>query len=115
MLKIVLIILLALVVTSCTYLHNREATTETSRVEKHYSNFDTLDIRSMWILCSGNFQRLAPQIPPPVYIPTCDCIVDTIRKTYSKSSLQKLSHKEILGMNDKFLNQCQLNVPQSQL
>ena len=115
MLRIVLIILLAQVVTSCTYLHNREATTETNRVVNLYSNFDTLDIRSMWILCSGNFHRLAPQIPPQVYIPTCDCIVDTIRKTYSKSSLQKLSDKEILGMNDKFLNQCKINVPQSQL
>jgi hypothetical protein len=114
MLKIVLIILLALVVTSCTYLHNREATTESSRGEKHYSNFDTLDIRSMWILCSGNFHRLAPQIPPQVYILTCDCIVDTIRKSYTKASLQKLSHKEILGMNDKFLNQCKLNAPKSQ-
>ena len=114
MLRIVLIIFLAQVLTSCTY-YNREVTTEPKQAEEYYSNFDTLDIRSMWILCSGNFQRLAPQIPPQVYIPTCDCIVDTIRKTYTKSSLKKLSQQEILGMNDKFLNQCKFNVPQPQL
>jgi hypothetical protein len=114
MLKIVLIILLTCIISSCTYLHNREVTTNTKQAVHLFSDFNTLDIRSMWILCSGNFHRLAPQIPPQVYILTCDCIVDTIRKSYTKASLQKLSHKEILGMNDKFLNQCKLNAPKSQ-
>ena len=114
MLKIVLIILLAHVVTSCIYLP-KEAATETIKAEKLYSNFDTIDIRSMWILCSNNFLRLAPQIPPHVYIPICDCMIDTIRKTYTKSQLEKLSYQEILEMNKKFVEKCKLNVPKPQL
>jgi hypothetical protein len=114
MLKIVLIILLAQVVTSCIYLQ-KEATTETIKVEKLYSDFDTIDIRSMWILCSNNFLRLAPQIPPHVYIPICDCMIDTIRKTYTKSQLKKLSYQEILEMNKKFIEECRLNVSKPQL
>ena len=114
MLKIVLIILLAHVVTSCIYLP-KEAATETKKVEKSYSDFDTIDIRSMWILCSNNFLRLAPQIPPNVYVPICDCMIDTIRKTYTKSQLEKLSYKEILEMNKKFIEKCRINVPKPQL
>ena len=114
MLKIVLIILLAHVVTSCIYLP-KEAATETKKVEKSYSDFDTIDIRSMWILCSNNFLRLAPQIPPHVYIPICDCMIDTIRTTYTKSQLEKLSYQEILEMNKKFIEKCRINVPKPQL
>ena len=114
MLKIVLIILLAHVVTSCIYLP-KEAATETKKVEKSYSDFDTIDIRSMWILCSNNFLRLAPQIPPHVYVPICDCMIDTIRKTYTKSQLEKLSYQEILEMNKKYVEECRLNVPKPQL
>ena len=114
MLKIVLIILLAHVVTSCIYLP-KEAATETKKVEKSYSDFDTIDIRSMWILCSNNFLRLAPQIPPHVYVPICDCMIDTIRKTYTKSQLEKLSYQEIMEMNRKFVEECKLNVPKPQL
>ena len=114
MLKIVLIILLAHVVTSCIYLP-KEAATETIKVKKLYSDFDTIDIRSMWILCSNNFLRLAPQIPPHVYIPICDCMIDTIRKTYTKSQLEKLSYQEILEMNKKFVDECRINVSKPQL
>jgi len=114
MLKIVLFILLAHVVTSCIYLP-KEAATETIKAEKLYSDFNTIDIRSMWILCSNNFLRLAPQIPPHVYIPICDCMIDTIRKTYTKSQLEKLSYQEILEMNKKFVEKCKLNVPKPQL
>jgi len=114
MLRIVLIILLAQVVTSCIYLQ-KEAATETIKAEKLYSDFDTIDIRSMWILCSNNFRNLAPQIPPHVYIPICDCMIDTIRKTYTKSQLEKLSYQEILEMNKKFVEKCKLNVPKPPL
>jgi len=114
MLKIVLIILLAHVVTSCIYLQ-KEAATKTIKVEKSYNDFDTIDIRSLWILCSNNFRRLAPQIPPHVYIPICDCMIDTIRKSYTKSQLKKLSHQEVFEMNRKFIEYCKLNVPQPQL
>ena len=114
MLKIVLIILLAHVVTSCIYLQ-KEAATETIKVEKSYNDFDTIDIRSLWILCSNNFRRLAPQIPPHVYIPICDCMIDTIRTTYTKSQLEKLSYQEMLEMNRKFVEDCKLNVPKPQL
>ena len=114
MLKIVLIILLAHVVTSCIYLQ-KEAATETIKVEEPYSDFDTIYIRSMWILCSNNFLRLAPQIPPHVFFPICDCMIDTIRKTYTKSKLEKLSYQEILDMNKKFVEKCRINVPKPQL
>ncbi len=114
MLKIVLIILFAQVVTSCIYLP-KEAATETKKVEKPYSNFDTIDIRSMWILCSSNFRRIAPQIPPHVYIPICDCMLDTIRKTYTKAGLEKLSYDEVVAMNAKFQEECKINVSKSQL
>ena len=115
MLKIVLIILLTCTISSCTYLHNREVATETKQATNLFSDFNTLDIRSMWILCSNNFLRLAPQIPPHVYIPVCDCMIDTIRKTYTKSQLEKLSYQEMLEMNKKFVEDCKLNVPKPKL
>ena len=114
MLRIILIILLAHVATSCIYLQ-KEAATETIKVEKLYSDFDTIDIRSMWILCSNNFRNLAPQIPPHVYIPICDCMIDTIRKTYTKAQMEKLSHQEILAMINKFIEECKINASKSQL
>ena len=114
MLRIVLIILLAYVVTSCIYLP-KESATETIKVEKPYSDFDTLDIRSMWMLCYTNFRRLAPQIPPHVYTPICDCMMDTIRKTYTKAGLEKMSYDEIVAMNGKFQEECKINVSKSQL
>ena len=114
MLRIVLIILLAHIVTSCIYL-TKEAATENIKVETPYSNFDTLDIRSMWILCSTNFRRIAPQIPPHVYIPICDCMLDTIRKTYTKAGLEKMSYDEVVAMNAKFQEECKINVSKSQL
>ena len=114
MLRIILIILLAHVATSCIYLQ-KEAATETIKVEKLYSNFDTIDIRSMWILCSNNFRRLAPQIPPHAYIPICDCMMDTIRKTYTKAGLEKMSYDEIVAMNGKFKEECKINASKSQL
>jgi len=115
MLKIILIILLVYVITSCTYLQYKGADTETKQVEKSYDDFDTIDIRSMWILCSTNFQRLAPQIPPHIYTPICDCMMDTIRKTYTKDELEILSRKEILDMRNKFVEECKLNVPEPKL
>ena len=114
MLRIVLIVLLAQVVTSCIYLP-KEAATETIKVERPYSDFDTIDIRSMWILCSTNFRRLAPQIPPHVYTPICDCMMDTIRKTYTKSSLERMSHEDVVAMNKKFVEECRINASKSQL
>lgn len=114
MLKIVLIILFAQVVTSCIYLP-KEAATETIKADKPYSDFDTLDIRSMWMLCSTNFRRIAPQIPPHIYTPICDCMLDTIRKTYTKAGLEKMSYDEIVGMSGKFQEECKINASQSQL
>jgi len=113
MLRIILIILLAYGVTSCIYLQ-KEVATETIKVEKSYNDFDTIDIRTLWILCSNNFLRLAPQIPPHVYIPICDCMIDTIRKTYTKSQLEKLSYQEMLDINKKFAEECRINVPKPQ-
>ena len=113
MLRIVLIILLAQVVISCIYLP-KEATTEAIRVEKPCSDFDTIDIRSMWMLCSTNFRILAPQIPPHVYTPICDCMMDTVRKTYTKASLERMSHEDVVAMNKKFVEQCRINAPKSQ-
>ena len=114
MLRIVLIILVAQGVTSCIYLP-KEAATETIKAEKLYSDFDTIDIRSMWMLCSTNFRRLAPLIPPHVYTPICDCMMDKIRKTYTKAGLEKISYDEIVAMNGKFQEECKINVSKSQL
>ena len=106
MLRIVFIVLLIPIITSCTYF-SKEAIPKT--------NFDTIDIRSMWILCSSNFRRIAPQISPYTYTPICDCMVDTIRRSYTKVALEELSLNETLEMNNKFVDQCRINEPQSQL
>jgi|18_taG_2_1085343.scaffolds.fasta_scaffold06998_4 hypothetical protein len=114
MLRIVFIVLLVHIITSCTY-YNKGVVSKANKVGYLYNDFDTIDIRSMWILCSNNFRRITPQISPYIYTPVCDCMIDTIRRSYTKVELEKLSLNETLGMNNKIVEECRINESKSQL
>ena len=56
--------------------------------------FSTDKVRSIWQICSNQFQTLAPTIPQLERIRLCDCYVDHMRSTFTPEQVQAISPEE---------------------
>ena len=62
--------------------------------------FSTEEVRSMWYICSTQFQMVAPTIPQLERIRLCDCYVDHMRTTFTQKQVEALTPEQSreLGM-----------------
>ena len=62
--------------------------------------FSTEKLRSMWYMCSTQFQMVAPTIPQAERVRLCDCYVDHMRSTFTPEQVLALTPEQSreLGM-----------------
>ena len=67
---------------------------------KEIPQFSTEKVRSMWYVCSTQFQMVAPSIPQRERVRLCDCYVDHMRSTFTPEQVQALTPEQSreLGM-----------------
>ena len=56
--------------------------------------FSTEEVRSMWYICSTQFQMVAPTIPQLERIRLCDCYVDHMRTTFTPVQVEALTPEQ---------------------
>jgi len=83
------------------------------KIEKmaYSNNFSTLEIRSLWHICSLSFFERNPYTPKEIMVNHCDCYSDYVRKTYkdrgeinsfTKEKAEELTRNLIIECNIKF-------------
>ena len=67
---------------------------------KEAIKFSTEKVRSMWYMCSTQFQMVAPHITQGERVKLCDCYVDHMRTTFTPSQVLALTSEQSkeLGM-----------------
>ena len=56
--------------------------------------FSTEKLRSMWYMCSTQFQMVAPTIPQVERVRLCDCYVDHMRTTFTPEQVIALTPEQ---------------------
>ena len=73
---------------------------------KFAGDYETLQLRGMWAVCSQAFRLNQPYTPPELVANMCDCYVDEMRQTYKKHELEELTETESQEMGQKLIKTC---------
>ena len=74
-------LMLSLLLTGC-----QQKTVEI--IPKYNGNFNTMQIRSLWMLCSLNFRQKNPFLGQKIIWKACDCYSDTIREELTPEEVE---------------------------
>jgi hypothetical protein len=78
---------------------------------KEELKFSTDKVRSIWQICSNQFQTLAPNIPQLERIRLCDCYVDHMRSTFTPKQVEALSLEQTKELGKKMNIICPVQIP----
>ena len=78
---------------------------------KEIPQFSTEKVRSMWYVCSTQFQMVAPSIPQRERVRLCDCYVDHMRSTFTPEQVQALTPEQSRELGMKMNIICPTQVP----
>ena len=111
--------LLALIATSLFLLSNCskvQQAPEKEVVKSTYSNdFTTLEIRSLWHVCSLSFFERNPYTPKEVMVNHCDCYSDYMRKTYKdRAEINSFTKEKATELTKNLIIECNLKFHQDQ-
>ena len=73
--------------------------------------FSTEEVRSMWYICSTQFQMIAPTIPQLERIRLCDCYVDHMRSTFTPKQVEALTSEQSRELGMKMNIICPIQEP----
>tara|TARA_Y100000310_G_C20331039_1_gene645263 strand:+ start:348 stop:689 length:342 start_codon:yes stop_codon:yes gene_type:complete len=73
--------------------------------------FSTEEVRSMWYICSTQFQMVAPTIPQLERIRLCDCYVDHMRTTFTQKQVEALTPEQSRELGMKMNIICPTEMP----
>jgi hypothetical protein len=78
---------------------------------KEAIKFSTEKVRSMWYMCSTQFQMVAPHIDQPERVRLCDCYVDHMRTTFTPSQVLALTSEQSKELGMKMNIICPTQAP----
>ena len=64
---------------------------------KYNGNFDTMQVRGIWMMCSLSFRQKNPFLPQDIVWKACDCYSDVIRQELTPEEVE--GSKEIIDVN----------------
>ena len=73
--------------------------------------FSTEEVRSMWYICSTQFQMAAPTIPQLERIRLCDCYVDHMRSTFTPPQVKAFTPEQSRELGLKMNIICPTQMP----
>ena len=73
--------------------------------------FSTEEVRSMWYICSTQFQMVAPTIPQLERIRLCDCYVDHMRTTFTPEQVEAMTSEQSRELGMKMNIICPTQMP----
>ena len=73
--------------------------------------FSTEKLRSMWYMCSTQFQMVAPTIPQVERVRLCDCYVDHMRTKFTPEQVIALSPEQSRELGLKMNIICPTQMP----
>ena len=73
---------------------------------KEELKFSTDKVRSIWQICSNQFQTLAPNIPQLERVRLCDCYVDHIRANYNQKMMDNMTSEGSFTLSQELRNAC---------
>ncbi len=73
--------------------------------------FPTEEVRSMWYICSTQFQMVAPNIPQRERIRLCDCYVDHMRTTFTRKQVKAFTPEQSRELGMKMNIICPTEIP----
>ena len=73
--------------------------------------FSTEEVRSMWYICSTQFQMVAPTIPQEERIRLCDCYVDHMRSTFTPPQVKAFTPEQSRELGLKMNIICPTQMP----
>ena len=64
---------------------------------KYNGNFNTIQVRGLWMICSLSFRQKNPFLPQDIVWKACDCYTDVIRQELTPEEVK--GSKEIIDIN----------------
>ena len=99
--------ILVCLLTICVYAGYMQATV----YGKEKLKFSTEEVRSMWYICSTQFQMVAPTIPQVERVRLCDCYVDHMRTTFTPEQVIALTPEQSRELGLKMNVICPTHMP----
>jgi len=75
--------------------------------------FTTKYTRDLWTVCFISHRRSNPTIHPNVFIPVCDCILDSTRKDFTRSDLDNKTQGEMIPYFTEATDKCMKELKQT--
>lgn len=79
---------------------------EPPKKTKYNGNFQTKQIRELWLVCSITFQSQHPALEQAMRWKVCDCYTDVVRETTTPEGLSKLEYSKARELSVKLINEC---------
>lgn len=105
-----IIICLTALLVSCNYQIVEKPKPVVPKPPKYAGDYDVLQLRSIWAICSQTHAFKAPQIPPNMVAAICDCYVDEMRTKYKQSELGTLTKPQAEAMGHQLMTACNAKI-----
>ena len=78
---------------------------------KYNGNYNTMDIRNLWMVCSVNWRQKNPFIDQILLWKVCDCYTDTIREVLSPEEIQGSDKIQKINLSKILSEKCNQILP----
>lgn len=109
-LKLLILVLTGMLITSCNYEFVKKAEPVVPEKTRFAGDYEVLQLRSIWAICSQTHAYKAPQIPPNMVAAICDCYVDNMRENYKQAELGKLTKTQAEIMGTQLMTACNVKI-----
>jgi len=109
-LKILIVVLTGMLITSCNYHIVEKPKPVVPEKTRFSGDYEVLQLRSIWAICSQTHAFKAPQIPPNMVAAICDCYVDEMRENYKQTELKDLTKPQAEAMGHQLMGKCNATI-----
>ncbi len=110
MLKLMFVVLSGLTLIGCNYEFVKKPEPVVPKPPRFAGDYEVLQLRSIWAICSQTHAYKAPQIPPNMVAAICDCYVDEMRTNYKQSELGTLTKPQAEAMGHQLMTACNAKI-----
>jgi hypothetical protein len=108
-----IVCIIVIAITGCASI--KQAPEEKAEKMAYSNNFSTLEIRSLWHVCSLSFFERNPYTPKEVMVTHCDCYTDYIRKVHKdRAELNSFTKEEGRELTKNLVIECNSKLKEDQ-
>lgn len=109
-LKVMFVVLSGLTLIGCNYEFVKKPEPVVPEPSRFSGDYEVLQLRSIWAICSQTHAFKAPHIPPNMVAAICDCYVDEMRENYKQAELKDLSKAQAEAMGHQLMGKCNVKI-----